>query len=132
MVKALRLHIIPGRYIMDVIKLLAAISRDFLNDKKVIRYRLKKIEDLSDQDVIRVCHWYCEENHLTKEFDSYRQKVESQYRDCPYLQEFIDDEQCYNVQLIANGSIKASALPECPIDIKKASSFCYECKYKMK
>lgn len=55
---------------------LAQISRDFLSQHKVYRYRTVKISDMDDQSVIKVCHWYCEENNLTDEFKQYREGVE--------------------------------------------------------
>lgn len=59
-------------------KLLAQISREFLAKKNVYQYRMKKIKDMDDQSVIRCCHWYCEENHLTNEFRKYREEAETE------------------------------------------------------
>jgi len=39
--------------------------------KKVYRYRLKKISDMDDAEVIRACHWWYTENHLEEEYRSF-------------------------------------------------------------
>ncbi len=52
--------------------MLARVSRDFLKSKKVYRYRMKKISDMSDKEVISCCHCYCEENGLMKEWNEVR------------------------------------------------------------
>lgn len=46
-------------------------SREFLKRHNVFRYRMKKIEDMSESEVSKVCHWFCEENNLTSEFKVY-------------------------------------------------------------
>ena len=51
--------------------LLAGISRQFLNEHKVYKYRMKKVSEMSDDDVIMYCHWYCEENRLNDEKTSF-------------------------------------------------------------
>lgn len=56
---------------------LEEISRDFLKLHKVFRYRMKKVCDMSADEVIRVCHWYCEDNSLIHEFDAFRNERES-------------------------------------------------------
>lgn len=56
--------------------LLAQISRDFLTDHRVYRYRMKKLNDMDDESVIRYCHWYCEEQGLTREFQEFRRNAE--------------------------------------------------------
>lgn len=58
-------------------KSLAKISRDFLLAHKVYRYRMKKVETMTDAELIKYCHWFCEENDLLKEFISYREQRES-------------------------------------------------------
>lgn len=58
--------------------LLAEISRAFFRYKKVYSFRMHKVEDMSDDDVIRYCHWFCEGNGLTEEFVSLRAKSESE------------------------------------------------------
>ena len=53
-------------------KSLAEISRDFLLAHKVYRYRMKKVETMTDAELIKYCHWFCEENNLITEFERYR------------------------------------------------------------
>lgn len=52
---------------------LADCSRSFLIAKKVYRYRLKKISEMSDSEIIRACHYYVEENSLTEEWVVFRE-----------------------------------------------------------
>ena len=69
---------------MTIDKLIANISRDFLKTHRIIRYQMKIVSDLSDQDVISVCHRFCEKNCLTREFSTLRDQVLSKYRSCAY------------------------------------------------
>lgn len=46
-------------------KLLSVISKQYLQMNKVNRYRMTKFEDMSDSELIRACHCYCEENNLS-------------------------------------------------------------------
>ncbi len=112
-------------------KLLAIISRDFLQEQNVYQYRMKKIADMDDNEVVQKCHWYYEENGLNQEWKEYRQKAESKYRYCAYLEEFIDNELCYDMQMITEDYIKSSVLPEIKIDKEKCAKFCFECIYKL-
>ena len=59
--------------------LLAVISRGFLQTKKVAKYRMKKVANMTDDEVISNCHFYCEENNLIPEWNEFREKVESEY-----------------------------------------------------
>ncbi len=87
---------------MTIDKLIANISRSFLKTHRVTRYRMKKISDLSDQDMISVCHSYCEDNRLTVEFFEFRNQALSKYRSCGYLEEYIDGDLCSDLQMIAS------------------------------
>lgn len=49
-------------------KRLAEIARAYLKRKKVYRYRMKKIEDMTDDEVIQKCHWWYEEKGLAEEY----------------------------------------------------------------
>jgi hypothetical protein len=49
-------------------KRLAQIARAYLKRKKVYRYRMKKIEDMTDDEVIQKCHWWYEEHGLAEEY----------------------------------------------------------------
>lgn len=51
-------------------------SKKFLESKKVFRYHLKKISEMSDREIISACHFYVEENNLTAEWEDFRSKNE--------------------------------------------------------
>ena len=116
---------------MKIRDLLADISRQFLREKKVYRYRTKKVAYMTDDEVISNCHFFCEENNLRDEWNVYREKAESDYRYCSYLEEYIDEGLCYDLQMITGNYIKPSALPEINIDKEKCASYCSECKYSL-
>lgn len=109
--------------------LLAVISRDFLKLKKVHKYRTKKVEDMTDSEVISSCHCFCEENRLTDEWYDFREKAESEYRYCSYLKEYIDEGLCCDLQMITETYIKPSALPDIKIDKEKCAKYCAECRF---
>ena len=46
----------------------AYISREFLKKHKVFRYRTVKIDEMDDNKIINVCHWFCEENNLVQDY----------------------------------------------------------------
>ena len=52
----------------------SSISRKFLELHNVNRYRMKKTSEYSDDEVERVCHWYCEENGLIKQWAEYEEQ----------------------------------------------------------
>lgn len=114
---------------MKQINLLAVISRQFLKEHKVHRYRLKKVTEMSDEEVIRYCHWYCEDNNLTDEWADYEEQIESQYRYCTYMEQYIEDAECCDMQMISNGLIKDTSSSEISIDKVKLAEHCSECKY---
>ena len=49
---------------------------------------------------------------------------------CPYLNEYIDEGCCYDLQMICDGYIKDSALPEIKIDKTELSKQCQNCKLR--
>lgn len=49
----------------------AHIAREYLRTKKVYRYHLKKIAEMTDDEVIRVCHWWYTEQGLENEYRSF-------------------------------------------------------------
>ena len=52
----------------DITARYVAIAREFLKMKKVYRYRMKKVSEIDDRHIIRVCHdWYAD-NHLEQEY----------------------------------------------------------------
>lgn len=114
---------------MKTKELLAYISHQFFKDQKVNRYRMKKVVDMTDDEVISSCHSYCEENNLNSEWHIYRENIESQYCYCSYLEEYIDEGLCYDLQMITSGLIKPSSLPDIIIDKDKCSTHCSKCKY---
>ncbi len=59
-------------------KSLEDISREFLKNHKVYRWHLKKVSEIPDKDIVRVCHWYVEDNHLHDEWNDFRDKEEQQ------------------------------------------------------
>lgn len=111
--------------------LLADISREFLKKEGVYKYRMKKISDMEDDEVIRACHSYVEEVRLRDKWLAFREKAEEDYNLCPYLNKFIPIGMCYDMQLIADGYIKPSALPELELDRERLSLLCESCQYAL-
>lgn len=116
---------------MDAVKLLVKISRQFLKDKKVNKYHMKKVDEMTEEEVVSVCHWYCEENKLTEEWQAYREKEEAKYCYCNYLEEYIDESLCYDLQMVAYGTVKPSVLPNMIISKEKCSACCSDCKHSL-
>jgi hypothetical protein len=108
---------------------LANICRDFLKQHKVFRYRTNKIADMNDREVISACHHYCNEHRITDEFEQFRNRVESEYRYCSLIQEYIEDGMCIDIQMLAFGLIGEDALPVLSIDRLKAQSCCDSCMH---
>lgn len=109
--------------------LLAEVSRRFLKERRVYRWGMKKVSELSDEACIRYCHWYCEKTGQTGRFEAFRAKIESEYRYCGYLDEYIEDGLCCDIQMICAGYIKPSALAEYVIDDNTAAA-CAACRYQ--
>lgn len=61
--------------IFNVQKACADIARAYFKSKKVYRYRMKKIEDMSDDEVIQKCHWWYEENNLVDEHRTFEERM---------------------------------------------------------
>lgn len=51
-------------------------SKKFLKLKKIYRYHLKKISEMDENEIIRACHFYVEENHLGEEWEAFRRNNE--------------------------------------------------------
>lgn len=49
-------------------------AREYLRMKKVYRYRLKRIADMTDDEVIRTCHWWYTEHGLEREYREWEEK----------------------------------------------------------
>jgi hypothetical protein len=56
-------------------RLYADIVRVYLKNKQVYRYRMKKIDDMLDDEVIQKCHWWYEENGLVDEYFAFEEKM---------------------------------------------------------
>lgn len=52
----------------EAIKRYADAARAYLKLKKVYKYRMKKIEDMRDEEVCQKCHWWYEENNLVDDY----------------------------------------------------------------
>ena len=111
---------------METRKLLADISRQFFKEHKVYKYRMKKVSEMSDDDVIRYCHWYYEENRLLDEWRAFRESIESNYRYCSYLEEYIDDNRCNDLQMNISGFLSDFNFKG---DIEEIKECCKDCKY---
>lgn len=46
----------------------AYIAREYLKKHKVYRYRTVKIDEIDDNKIDNVCHWFCEENNLVQDY----------------------------------------------------------------
>ena len=105
----------------------ADIARAFFKEHGVYKYRMKKVSEMTDNEVCQYCHWFYEENRLTQEWRAFLRKFETDYCHCPFLHDFIDIGMCYDLQMIAFGYIKATALPELEIDYDKLQLSCANC-----
>ena len=46
----------------------AKIAREYFKSKKVYRYRMKKVSEMTDKEVIEKCHWWQEENNMVDDY----------------------------------------------------------------
>lgn len=46
----------------------ADAARAYLRSKRVFRYHLKKVDEMSDDEVVQKCHFYQEENDLVQDY----------------------------------------------------------------
>ncbi len=46
----------------------ARIAREYFKSKKIYKYRMKKVSDMSDEEVIQKCHWWQEENNMVDDY----------------------------------------------------------------
>ncbi len=109
-------------------------SREFLKLHKVFRYRMIRIDDMSDYEVSQVCHWFCEENNLTQEFKEFIQQMDKDkgIRYCPCVRESIDANRCNMIQMIAKQLIDPSNCPDCILNADEIAIICNECKFGWK
>lgn len=52
-------------------KMFADIARAYFQAKNVYRYRMKKISDMDDNEVVQKCHWWYEENNLADDYRAF-------------------------------------------------------------
>ena len=52
-------------------------SKKFLQLKKVYRYKLKKVSEMSDKEIIIACHHFVEDNNLHQEWNDFRKQNEA-------------------------------------------------------
>lgn len=52
----------------------AEVARAYLKLKKVYRYHLKKISDMSDGEVIQKCHFWYTENNLIDDYRAFEDR----------------------------------------------------------
>ena len=46
----------------------AKIARAYFKSKGVHRYGMKKVSDMTDEEVIEKCHWWQEENNMVEDY----------------------------------------------------------------
>jgi len=44
------------------------IAREYFKRKKVYKYRMKKVSDMTDEEVIQKCHAWQEENNMVDDY----------------------------------------------------------------
>lgn len=52
-------------------------SKKFLQLKKVYRYKLKKVSEMSDEEIITACHHFVKDNNLHQEWNDFRKQNEA-------------------------------------------------------
>lgn len=62
-------------------RLYGDIARAYFKSKKVYRYRMKKISDMDDQQVIRACHFWYEENNLVEDYQAFQARLLKEYQE---------------------------------------------------
>ena len=67
-----------------------------------------------------------EEKKIDADFIAFMSTFTAKF--CPYLNEYIDEGCCYDLQRICDGYIKDSALPEIKVDKTQLSKQCQKCK----
>ena len=69
-----------------------------------------------------------EERKTDAEFIAFMSSFTAKY--CPYMKEYIDEGCCYDLQMILDGYIKETALPDIKIDKSQLSAHCSRCRIK--
>ena len=52
----------------DVTKDYADAARAYFKHHRIFRYRLKKISEMTDEEVIQKCHWWQEEHSMVEDY----------------------------------------------------------------
>ncbi len=52
----------------------AAIARAYFAHHRVRRYRMKKISEMSDAQVVECCHWWQEENGMVMNYRAFAER----------------------------------------------------------
>lgn len=68
----------------------AYIAREFFRKSGVNRYRLIKTDEMSDEQVVKACQLYCEENNLLHEYSVFLEQEEALQTGKQYLGKVID------------------------------------------
>ncbi len=114
---------------MKASSLTANILREFMKKHGAYKYRGKKVTDMTDAEVFQKCHWFCEENNLNTEHREFVDNALEAYRHCSYLDEFIDESQCLNLQIIACAYKEPSSCFESTINKAECKKCCFKCEY---
>ena len=69
-----------------------------------------------------------EEKKIDADFVAFMSTFAAKF--CPYLNEYIDEGCCYDLQMICDGYIKDSALPEIKVQKTQLSKQCQKCRIK--
>ena len=69
-----------------------------------------------------------EEKKIDADFIAFMSTFAAKF--CPYLSEYIDEGCCYDLQMICDGYIKDSALPEVKVDKTQLSKQCQKCRIR--
>ena len=109
--------------------ILSQISRSFLKAHNVYRYGMKKVDEMNDHDVIKCCHFYCEDHNLTREYNEYFQKAMVGYFYCPCFKGYISETLCYDLQMIKEGFIERSVLADEEVNASDLKIHCPSCKH---
>ncbi len=68
----------------------AYIAREFFKKNGVNRYRLLKTDEMSNDQVVKACQLYCEENNLLHEYSVFLEQAEALQTGKQYLGKVID------------------------------------------
>ena len=112
-------------------------SKQFLASKKILRIQNKNVCDLTDNEVVQFCHYYCEDNNLISEFNAFQDAMLSDYCyceliDCGFTNKgaYISKDLCNDIQLCcADLKSKSDLLEQKQIDWEKSNCICLKCEH---